>query len=62
MLFGARGGSGIESRIGSNYGREQGLTHDTQDTNLGTRRSSEAVRSRGHPEGTGEQVVVVVRG
>lgn len=42
-------------------GEDERLTHDTQDTNLGTGRSSEAVRSRRNLEGTGEQVVVVVR-
>jgi hypothetical protein len=41
-------------------GEDERLTHDMQDTNLGARRSSKAVRSRRDLEGTGEQVVVVV--
>jgi hypothetical protein len=41
---------------------EEMLTHDMQNTNLGARRSSEEVRGRGHLEGSGEQVIVVVKG
>jgi len=50
----------LRIEVGHN-GEDEGLTHDTQDTNLGTRRSSEAVRSRRNLEGTGEQVVGIVR-